>query len=505
VEVFAVHTTAQLPTVLDAAKGKRVVVIGDLYLDVYISGEMRGISPEAPVPLIEDRQRRYVPGGAGNVAAGLVALGADVAVIGTNGDDAHSAGLGSVYRRAGIDVEGIVTLPDTSANMHTRITTSEAHLPDRAILRLDTPVPALVHGSAEAEIGRRIDALCSTADAVVIVESSAGVCSTGVLERAQSVARERGILLIGDVAGRAKLLRGYDVVLPNQREAAELLGVEEAALNEIGRRLLSEHENAAVVVTRGGKGMTIFTAGGRDDVATTGREVFDVTGAGDTVTAAFTMAMLGGSTLRGAAQIANIAAYVAVGHAGLHTVSAQEMLHASVELTLRAKGGKLHSRDELAAIVRAAQAGGKRIAFTNGCFDLLHPGHVTYLQQAADVADGLIVALNSDVSVRTLKGPTRPILKQDERVMILSALESVRWITLFDETRITDLLDTIRPDFWVKGGDYTLDSLDAGERAMADKHGCEIVLIPPVEGISTTGIMERIEEAKRRAGSGGDG
>jgi len=497
-----VHTTPELLAVLDSAKAKRVVVIGDLYLDVYISGEMRGISPEAPVPLVEDRERRYVPGGAGNVAAGLAALGVSVAVIGVNGDDAHSAGLSAVYRQAGIDTEGIITLAQTSANMHTRITTTEAHLPDRAVLRLDTPTPKLVHGAAEASLLARIDTLCATADAIVIVEGSAGVCSSAVVEHAHELARRRDVPIIGDVMGQAMYLRGYDVVVPNQREAAALLGVGEAALNEIGRRLLSEHRNKAAAITRGSKGITLFTAHGREDVSTNEREVFDVTGAGDTVTAAFTVAMLGGAGLRKAAEIANLAAYVAVGRTGLATVSSEDMLHAVVELALMRKGGKLHSREELAAIVRAAQANGKRVAFTNGCFDLLHPGHVTYLQQAADLADGLIVALNSDLSVRTLKGPTRPILKQDERVMILSALESVSWITLFDETRITGLLETIRPDIWVKGGDYTLESLDADERAMAERHGCEIVLIPPVEGISTTGIVERIEAAKKLAAGG---
>jgi len=330
-----VHTTPELLAVLDSAKAKRVVVIGDLYLDVYISGEMRGISPEAPVPLVEDRERRYVPGGAGNVAAGLAALGVSVAVIGVNGDDAHSAGLAAVYRQAGIDTEGIITLAQTSANMHTRITTTEAHLPDRAVLRLDTPTPKLVHGAAEASLLARIDTLCATADAIVIVEGSAGVCSSAVVEHAQELARRRDVPIIGDVMGQAMYLRGYDVVVPNQREAAALLGVGEAALNEIGRRLLSEHRNKAAAITRGSKGITLFTAHGREDVSTNEREVSDVTGAGYTVIATMALGLAAGARIDQACELANHAAGIVVGRFGPAAVTRAELGEAVLGLGAR--------------------------------------------------------------------------------------------------------------------------------------------------------------------------
>lgn len=159
---------------------------------------------------------------------------------------------------------------------------------------------------------------------------------------------------------------------------------------------------------------------------------------------------------------------------------------------------KLRSREEVRQIIEQARARGERVVFTNGCFDLLHPGHVVYLAQARALGDMLVLALNSDASVRGLKGPTRPIMNEQERALTMSGLASVSWIVLFDEQRVVGLLDQLRPNVWAKGGDYTLETLDQDERRMADSHGIEIALIPPVEGISTTGILERIEQARQR-------
>ena len=333
----------------------------------------------------------------------------------------------------------------------------------------------------------------------VVIEGPTGVCSPEVLSAARRTARDHDLLFIGDAFGHAPDLRGYDVVLPNEREAGALVGIEptdEEALGRIGEALVTQYDNGAAAITRGPSGIALFTADGRLDVPTAPREVFDVTAAGDTATAAFAAALLGGADLPRAAQLANAAGWVAVGRPQATIVTADDLRHAIAELTVMERGGKLHTREELAALVRAAQARGKRVAFTNGCFDIIHPGHVTYLQQARDLADALIVALNSDSSVRALKGPSRPILNQDERTMILSALESVTWVTVFDETRITNLLHDLRPDVWVKGGDYTVETLDAGERQAAQECGIEIALIPPVEGISTTDIVRRIEQAQ---------
>ncbi|MCE5218036.1 PfkB family carbohydrate kinase [bacterium] len=491
--------TQELSALLAAAKSKRVLVIGDLYLDVYVSGELLGLSPEAPVPVVESRSRKVAPGVACNVAAGIAALGATAQIVGVVGDDADAETLKALCRQLGVDTDGVVVQAGRATNQHTRITVRDAHMPERPVLRIDSPRSPAPAAETEAAVIARIQALAPTVDAIVVIESVGGIATSAVIDAAQRAARAHDILLVGDLFGQAQFAYGYDLLLPNEREAGNLVGVRpdtDSAIDDAGNRLVTEYNNNAVAVTRGPKGITLYLRQGRIHVPTQEREVFDVTGAGDTVTAAFTVALLAGADHHRAAQLANLAAYVAVGRSGTAIVTADDVQHAEVEISSVQKGGKLRSREELARIVQAAKAQGKKIAFTNGCFDLIHPGHVTYLRQAAELGDALIVALNSDSSVQSLKGPTRPILKQDERAMILSALESVTWITIFDEQRVTGLLEELKPDVWVKGGDYTLDSLDQGERRMADSLGCQIALIPPIEGVSTTDIVHRIAEAR---------
>jgi D-beta-D-heptose 7-phosphate kinase/D-beta-D-heptose 1-phosphate adenosyltransferase len=494
-----VATPSELLALLDAAQNKRVLVVGDMCLDSYWSGEMRGLSPEAPVPLVEARTQLQTPGAAGNVAAGLAALGINAAVAGVIGDDADSAALRATYDAAGVDTSGLITQPGRPSTIRTRITVGDARTSERTVLRVDTPPSAPASAEAESALIAAIRVQAATADAIVVVEGP-GICTMPVIDTAHAAAKDHAILLVGDVSGQGLFLRGYDAVLPNEREAAAFLGLaapDSAGLDAAGVSLVRDLGNRIAAITRGPQGISLFTANGREDVPAIERQIFDVTGAGDTTTAAFVAGLLGKGTAREAAELANLAAYVAVGRPGTAVVTALDVRHAAVEVSGAERSGKLRSREELAAIVSAARTAGKRVVFTNGCFDLIHPGHVTYLAQARALGDALIVALNSDVSVQTLKGPTRPILRQDERVMILSALESVSWVTIFDETRITGLLEMLKPDVWAKGGDYTLESLDQGERRMADSLGCEIALIPPVEGISTTDIVHRIEEARR--------
>lgn len=492
-------TPSELLALLDVASHKRVLVVGDLCLDSYWTGEMRGLSPEAPVPLLEARSRRQTPGAAGNVAAGLAALGVTATVAGVVGDDADAAALLKVYAEAGVDSSGVVTQPGRPTSVHTRITVGDARTSERTVLRVDTPTATAATPESEKALIAAIERQAASADAIVVVEGP-GVCTLPVIAAAHAAAKDHAILLVGDVTGQALFLQGYDAVLPNEREAAAFLGLapgDSATLDAAGVALVRDRGNTIAAITRGPKGISLFTADGREDVPAIERQIFDVTGAGDTAAAAFVVALLAKASPREAAELANLAAYVAVGRPGTAIVTARDLRHAAVEVSGAQKSGKLCSREELADLVSAARAAGKRVVFTNGCFDLIHPGHVTYLAQARALGDALIVALNSDASVQSLKGPTRPILRQDERVMILSALESVSWVTIFDEMRITGLLEMLKPDVWAKGGDYTLETLDQGERRMAESLGCEIALIPPVEGISTTDIVHRIEEARR--------
>jgi D-beta-D-heptose 7-phosphate kinase / D-beta-D-heptose 1-phosphate adenosyltransferase len=502
---MTVHTTPELLCALESARGKRVLVVGDAWLDLYLGGEVIGLSPEAPVPLIRAADRRHGPGGAGNVAAGLAALGAEVHVLSAVGSDEEGDMLLRCLETGGVDVDDVISATGCQTAVHSRITARDAHAPERTVLQINTPGPEEKQEDLGEALVAAIPRLASRVDAIVVIESLGGLVGAEVVRAAQEAARANGCLLVGDASGTPVSLRGYDVVLPNERQAAALLGVNpitDAAVTRMGERLVAELGNGAAAITRGHRGISVFSAAGSHELPAHERRIFDVTGAGDTVTAAFTAAWLGGAELERAAEIANLAAFVAVGRPGMAVVSTEDIRHAIAEVTSLNTGGKLRSRQELAQIVRRAKSLGKKVVFTNGCFDILHPGHVTYLRQAAELGDALIVALNSDASVQALKGPSRPILKQDERVMILSALEAVTWVTVFDEQRVDGLLGDLQPDIWVKGGDYTLETLNRAERDVCLGYGGHIELIPPVEGVSTTGIVERIENARRQESGG---
>lgn len=499
------HTTPELLSALESARGKRVLVIGDAWLDTYLGGEVIGLSPEAPVPLIQAADRRHGPGGAGNVAAGLAALGADVTVLSAVGSDEEGDLLLRSLETGGVDVDDVISTEECRTAVHSRITAHDAHAPERTVLQINTPGPEACADDLRDALVDAIPRLVARVDAVVVIECRGGLVDVAVIEAARQAARERGCLLVGDASGTPVALRGYDVALPNERQAAVALGatdLSDAGVARMGQRLVAEFGNHAAAITRGARGISVFSEAGTHELPAHERKIFDVSGAGDTVTAALTAALLGGADLQRAAEIANLAAFVAVGRPGMAVVSGEDIRHAIAEVTSLNTGGKLRSRQELAQIVRRAKSLGKKVVFTNGCFDILHPGHVTYLRQAAELGDALIVALNSDASVQALKGPTRPILKQDERVMILSGLEAVTWVTVFDEQTVETLLRDLQPDIWVKGGDYTLDTLNRAERDTCLAYGGRIELIPPVEGVSTTGIVERIEKARRQEEAG---
>jgi len=286
-------------------------------------------------------------------------------------------------------------------------------------------------------------------------------------------------------------MKGFDVVVPNDKETGVAVGIEvidEPSLVAAGTKLLATSNNA--LVTCGSAGIKIFAENGDiTDVPIVPCDVVDVTGAGDTVTAAVTLTLLAGGTLHDAAVVANAAAGVAVGQPGVVTVSREEVARA---LSGAAGPAKLKTLEELAPIVRRQQDEGKRVVWTNGVFDLLHVGHVTYLLKAARRGDVLVVGLNSDASVRDNKGSNRPIQSEADRALVLSAMECVDYLIIFGEKTTVGILEALRPDVYAKGGDYTLETIVQEERRVVEAYGGEIAIIPGVEGQSTTALIERI-------------
>jgi len=481
---------------LDAFPGRRVLVLGDLYLDEYVHGRMEEISKEGPIPVIHIERHTYNPGAAGNTACGLAALGAQVSVVGTVGRDAHAGILLSGFTEHGVDTSGVVVDHLVPTNTYTKISAGALHTPRQEVLRVDTPRPRPLSGSAEKAVLDRIRELLPGVDALVVVDQAGGVVTPPVLELALSLARRAGQLLVGDSRERASSFRSFDLILPNDEEASIAAGLPitgRESLHAAGRRLCLEHGNRVVMITRGKYGITVFEQDGTiTDVPTSAQEVFDVCGAGDTVTAVCTLALLAGACPVEAAILGNYGAGVAVARPGTVTVSADDLRQAMAAREAVSPREKLCPLAQAPELVAALRAQGKRIVLTNGCFDLLHAGHVAYLEQARALGDFLVVGLNQDRSVRTLKGPGRPLNPLADRARVLAALSCVDLVVPFPQRTAVSLIRALGPDTYVKGGDYTLDTTNQEERRAVEAAGGKVVLLPELPGRSTTDIAGRL-------------
>ncbi|MBM3290968.1 MAG: D-glycero-beta-D-manno-heptose 1-phosphate adenylyltransferase, partial [Candidatus Hydrogenedentes bacterium] len=305
--------------------------------------------------------------------------------------------------------------------------------------------------------------------------------------------KQHKLITIGDSRGRAGEFRGFDVMVPNDREAGIGTGidvVDESTLNAAGAALLKICKSAAV--TRGQHGIRVFAADGSVEDFSAQVDpgaVVDVTGAGDTVTAAVAVTLVAGGSLCDAAVVGNYAAGVAVAQRGVVTVP---LVHLERAMFSASAPAKLKPLDELKTEIERLRGEGKRVVWTNGCFDILHVGHISYLQRAAALGDVLVVGLNSDASVRALKGPDRPIVNEMDRAFVLSALECIGLVTIFSDESPLELIKVLRPDVYAKGGDYSIDTIVQPERRAVESYGGTIAILPAVEGRSTTSIVSRI-------------
>ena len=471
----------------------RILVVGDIYLDENVFGIVTGISLEAPIPIYEVHERKHNPGAAGNAACNVAALGAKTYMVGYVGDDMNAEVVRREFALRNVDTSGVVVHPARPTNTYGKLKAGGHNTPEQEVLRTDTPSPVFVEGGVEDEIIANIKARAPEVDAIVVVDQVASVATERVLAAVVACAREHKCITVGDSRSRASALNGFDVVVPNDREAGIGTGidvVDDATFDAAGRALLKVCKNA--LVTRGPQGITVFAESGDTanvPVHVLPNEVIDVTGAGDTVTAAVAVTLVSGGTLEEAAEIGNAAAGVAVKQPGVVTVPLPQLQQAML-----GEGGpaKLKTLDELKAIIEKAHEDGKRVVWTNGCFDLLHVGHITYLQRAAAKGDVLVVGLNSDESVRKVKGASRPIIPERERAVVLSALEAVDYITIFGESNTVSILERLHPDVYAKGGDYTMETIVQEERRVVEGYGGSIAIIPGVEGQSTTAIINRL-------------
>ncbi len=464
-----------------------VMVIGDVMLDRYVYGPVHRISPEAPVPILTVEREVAMPGGAGNVVRNLTALGAAVAFVSVVGDDQAGSDLtGLVGGQPGVE-PWLLVQGSRATTVKTRYVSQGQQL-----LRSDREETAPIHPKL-AERMMRIagDTLAATAVAV-LSDYNKGVLGGTIPAQLIAAAHAGGRQVIVDPKGLDYTrYAGADIITPNRRELAEATGMEvdsEAALTLAATTLRVAHGFGAVLVTRAEDGMTLVTEAGAEHFPAEAADVFDVSGAGDTVVATLAAGIAAGLELRVAVRLANIAAGIVVGKVGTAVAREEDMLAA-----LSPQGGTLRKvvgRDVAAEQVERWRRRGWRTGFTNGCFDLLHPGHVHLLEQARSQCDRLVVGLNSDASVRRLKGPTRPVQPEAARAAVLASLSAVDMVVVYDEDTPEVTLQELRPELLVKGADYTLDRVVGAD--LVRGWGGRVWLAELLEGHSTTATVAKI-------------
>lgn len=466
-----------------------VLVVGDIMCDVYLWGTMSRISPEAPVPVFESMEQRRVLGGAANVAANLKALGCDVRLLGVIGTDASGQEVRKLLAQQGIADTWLLEDATRPTTEKTRLI---AH--QQQVLRLDREHRVPLEPTLSAQALASACSLLRDIDGIVCSDYHKGVCTPDLLGPlfTQARAAERAVIVDPKVRD-CTLYRGATVLTPNLTEVEQASGMkfeDPSDFEHAAAVLLQQSQAQALLVTRGKDGMSLVQPPQAPvHIPANAREVFDITGAGDTVIAVFSMAILCGLSFADAAYLANTAAGVVVGKVGTAVVSLGE-LRAALCQEKTAEARKIIPRDELACAVQQHQQRGERIVFTNGCFDLLHVGHMRYLQQARTLGERLVVALNDDESVRQLKGQGRPLIPQKERAGVLAALACVDYVTIFSEATPLELIKRLRPDVLVKGGDYTPETVVGRDEVEA--YGGAVAIVPYVDGVSTSGIIESI-------------
>jgi len=474
---------------LSAMRGRRVVVVGDVMLDAYLIGPIDRISPEAPVPVLEIEREEFKLGGAANVASCLAALDAQVVLCGVIGDDEHGRRLIDTLRQAGIESAGLVVDDGRPTTTKTRVVARQ-----QQVVRLDHESRRPLEGAVEASLMASVRAAIRDADAVVLSDYSKGALTTLICQAAIEAAD--GAPVVVDPKDLPwERFRGATVVKPNRREAEQFLGTkidDDSAAAGAALRLAEALAVDYALITRGGEGMTLAARGISTNSAQTWpaqpRELVDVTGAGDVVAAALALALAAGCEVRRAAWLANVAAGVKVGKFGAAAVTAHEI--ASHSEPANASARKVMTRAGAADLAARLRAQGRRVVFTNGCFDLLHMGHVTCLERSRQMGDALIVAVNSDASVRRLKGPTRPVQSELDRAQIIAAQACVDAVVMFDEDTPLELIRDLRPDVLTKGADYQSPANVVGADLVAGWGG-HVELIDLVAGRSTTRLIDR--------------
>ena len=462
------------------------MIVGDIILDKYVYGHVDRISPEAPIPVVATSDTRYVLGGAANVAGNISGFYVRAVLCGIIGCDSEGDMVIEKLKENGIKFSGYRS-KDRCTTLKTRVVGMNQQL-----VRVDRELSGWLDESEENGLLSLIEAGLDKVEYVILSDYSKGVCSDSFCKKFFSLCSQKGKKIIVDPkSSNWTKYKGAYIITPNFKEFREAVGSaienDETAISECASALMARYDIDKILVTRSQYGMTMNETG---KVPITYKakqqEVYDVSGAGDTVIAALTAALAVGYDVNAAVELSNDAAAVAVSRAGTYMVRLEDLIE-----YISGKGAwyedKIVDGDSVDALVKGWKEAGEKIVFTNGCFDIMHIGHIDYLNRSRRLGTKLIVGLNSDASVKRLKGESRPVNGQKERALMLAALQCVDSVIIFDEDTPENLLGIIRPYYLVKGGDYTIDEIIGRQFAK------EVITIPLTKGYSTTSIIEKIK------------
>ncbi len=463
----------------------KILVIGDLMIDHYLWGKCERISPEAPVQIVNIDKESSVLGGAGNVINNLRALGSRVDVLSVVGDDYVANELKALLENIKVQSNMLIIEQNRKTSKKSRLIASQ-----QQVLRYDNESIEDISSASEKEIINKLSANISNYDVVILSDYGKGVLTTKLTQEIISISNKNKVKVFVDPKGKDySKYKGAYTLTPNKKEAIEASNIlinDNESLEKAIKKLKEECELEVSLITLSESGIAIFDDNLRIK-PTVAREVYDVTGAGDTVIASIAFAIANHMKIDDAIQFANLAAGVVVGKIGSATASLDEIYEYESSLNKSNSSSHIKSFEEIEILAKKLHDKGKKIIFTNGCFDILHAGHVKYLEEAKSYGDVLILGLNADSSVRKLKGPTRPINNQDDRAYILASLESVDYVVIFEEETPYELIKLIQPNILVKGGDYE------GKEIVGQDIAQELRLVQFVDGKSTSKIIQRIQ------------
>ena len=470
-----------------------VMVVGDVMLDRFVQGVVRRVSPEAPVPVIAVEGETESPGGAGNVARNVAALGAKAALVGAIGDDAVGGRLSAMLdRMPGIESTLIVE-PGRPTTLKTRYLARGEGGAWQQLLRADAETDAPLSAATNEALLRAVEAAAGASDSVVFSDYAKGVVGDSILPGLLERCAGARIVVDPKSADFARY-RGAAILTPNAAELARAAGhpcEDDSSVEDAARKAISSGGFEALVVTRGARGLSVVTDGTALHLgAAERREIYDVTGAGDTATAILATALSAGASIEAAARSANAGGGMVVGKVGSAVVRGGELAAALHALEVRAAADKVATLEAALDHVARWRRRGETVGFTNGCFDLLHPGHVALLAQARGACDRLVVGLNSDGSARRLKGADRPVQPESARAAVLASLKDVDLVVAFDADTPIGLIEAVRPEVLVKGADYRLEEVVGADFVQA--YGGRVLLADIAPGHSTTATIARL-------------